>query len=268
VAQTTADQREELRRHRRRLLILLRALLPNRDDAEAAWRETIARISRQRRPSADDFPRWAREVASEHRKQTNPLPFSDDLFRQLAESAGTSPKVAEERPRALGEILDRLPPPEKELLRRKYTLGLTAEQIAAAEGRPAAVVRRDLTILHGTLVSALQEALPDGGPAEPGGASDLGRLADQLLDGTISEDGRLVLETLLLADAAAQAHYHRHVALAVELAWRYAGEPKLPDLPSRRRRLTAREWLVTIAFVLVCLATIAFATLLFTGQLK
>lgn len=268
-----ADLRDSVSRHRHRLMVLLRALLPAASDAEPAWRETLARIA-QRSAAApkDDIGHWvdeiAREVAAERRKSIAPLPFSDDLFRQLSDSAVPSLDVAERRTTVLGEIMQRLPPPEKDLLRRKYALGLTTDQIAVTEGRPATAVARDLTILHGMLVSALLDALPDGGPPAPGGASDLGRLTDQLLEGTISDDGRLVLETLLLADAAAQAHYHRHVALAVELAWKFRGEPAMPDLSVDRRRLTTREWVVTIAFVCVVLAAAAFIALLFTGKLK
>ena len=264
---------ELIDRHRRRLYILLRALLPQSRDAEAAWRQTLNRLGRRSRSApSNDFAQWAngvaREVAAE-RRQSLETPFSDDLFRQLADSAPSSLDVADRRPQAVAEILDRLPPPEKELLRRRYALDLTADQIAAAEGRPPAVVSRDLMILHSTLVSTLHDELPDGGPEPPGGATDLGRLTDQLLDGTISDDGRLVLETLLLADAAAQAHYHRHVALAVELQWKYRGEPESPKftvLP--RRRVTARELTVTIAFVAACLAAAVFIALLITGQMK
>lgn len=259
-----ADQRDLATR--RRLYVLLRALMPTENRAEPAWQETLTRIEESPRASDDSV---ARDVAALHRKSLSQLPFSDDLFRQLADSAPTNIELVERRPQILSEILNRLPQPEKELLRRKYEFGMTAEQIASIDGRPPATVQRDLTILHGTLVSSLQEALPDGGPPAPGGAGDLGRLVDQLLDGTISDDGRLVLETLLLADAAAQAHYHRHVALRVELECKYLGEPtQAPRRMPIRRPMTFREWLVTIAFLVVCLAVIAFIALLFTGQLK
>jgi DNA-directed RNA polymerase specialized sigma24 family protein len=268
-----ATVRDLVNRHRRRLMILLRALVPSAVDAETAWRETLIRIGKRAGAAPkDDFGNWAdeiaREVAAELRRIITPLPFSDDLFRQLADSATRSVDVANRRPKALAEIIERLPPPEKDLLRRKYALQMTTDQISVTEGRPAAAVARDLMLLQGTLVSTLQEALPDGGPASPGGASDLGRMTDQLLNGTITDDGRLVLETLLLADAAAQAHYLRHVALAVELAWKYRGEPELPVVPTDRRRLTPREWVMTIAFVCACVAAAAFIALLFTGQLK
>lgn len=256
--------RDLVRRHRRRLYAYLRALLPAATEAEAAFRETVERITQQaKRAPATKFADWAegiaRQVAAARRRAISPPPFSDDLFRQLADSAGPVLDRAEERPAVLAAVLDRLPPPERELIRRKYALGLVAEQIAVAEGRPPAVIARDLTLLHASLESAVREALPDHAPPPPGGAADLGRLVDQLLDGTLTADGRLVLETLLLADAAAQAHYHRHVGLASELTWTFRGEPELPAVPATVRRVSAREWAVTVAFLLACVAALAFA---------
>ena len=259
----SAAVHELLQRHHRRLYVYLRALLPG-DDAEAALRATAERALRQgERAPPDRLAEWAdeiaRQVAVERRTVMTPLPFSDDLFRQLADSAGPILDLWEKRPATLKVILHQLPPPERDLLRRRHELGLTPEQIAHADGRPTPTVVRDLTALHESLVLALRETLPDAGPEPPGGAADIGRLSDQLLDGTITEDGRLILETLLLADAAAQAHYHRHAALAADLKWTYGGPPPLPDekLMPPRPGLTAREWTITIAFVAALLAVAA-----------
>ena len=94
-------------------------------------------------------------------------------------------------------------------------------------------------------------------------------MPDQLLDGTISDDGRMVLETLLLADAAAQAHYHRHAVLVAELTWHYGGPRALPPLPPQPASpaLTAREWIVTYAFVAACLAALALVIVVIVRQL-
>jgi len=262
--------RDVLQRHHRRLAVYLRALLPGTDPDPHLW-EAAERLLGQagRAPTdrtAERADEIARQVAADRRKTIAPLPFSDDLFRQLADSAGPILDQSDARPAALAQILRQLPPPERDLLRRRYELGLSAEQIALAEGRPTAAIARELTALHGSLVSAVREALPDAGPEPPGGAADLGRLTDQLLDGTITDDGRLVLETLLLADAAAQTHYHRHAALATDLRWHYAGAPALPEPPAEvRRGVTSREWAVTVGFLVAVLAIIAFVALRLTG---
>ena len=259
-----ADVRELLQRQHRRLAVYLRALLPGAD-LDSAVRDTAERVLRQSEiVPVDRFADWseavARDVAAEARKSTIPLPFSDDLFRQLADSADPVLNQCDKRPAALTEILRQLPPPERDLLRRRYALGHSTNQIAQSDGRSATTVARDLYALHESLIGAVRETLPDGGPLPPGGAADIGRLADQLLDGTISDDGRLILETLLLADAAAQVHYHRHAALAAELNWAYRGLPALPELaaPDRPQRLTTREKVITVAFIVAVVAVAAF----------
>jgi len=263
--------RERLKPIRRGLSVFLRALLPRASEAEAALQETLQCFDqRVRRTPATKFAQWcqdiARQVALDRRKHSNALPFSDELFRQLADFMGPHLDHIEKYHERLPAILDRLPPPERELLRRKHELGLSPEQIALTEERSASLVSRDLTLLHAAIISTLNEEAPFGPPL-PGGAMDLGRLSDQLLEGTINEDGRLVLETLLLADPAAQAHYLRHVALACELNWWYRGEPDLP-MATIPRELSTREKLVTVAFAMTCLVVLAFVTFVVGSRLN
>jgi DNA-directed RNA polymerase specialized sigma24 family protein len=257
-----ANVRELVARHHRRLCQYIRALMPDAGEAAMVVHETVKRIGRQVPPC--DLSRamqigWS--VVAERRKGLARLPFSDDLLRQLSESAEPSLDLAETRPPVVSDVIMRLPLPERDLLRRKYELGFALAQIAEAEGRSVAGVARDLAALHGRLVTAVHEALPDFGPAPPAQAADLGRLIGQLVDGTISDDGRLVLETLLLADPAAQAYYHRYVGLVTDLEWKYRGEPALPDVPEPGSRppkgVSRREWAVTVAFVAACVVAVA-----------
>jgi DNA-directed RNA polymerase specialized sigma24 family protein len=264
-----ATLRDLVERHQRRLYLLLRTLLPAASDADAALNETTLRLwarGQGVRPEqfTDLADRFGRDVAAERRS-----PFSADLVRQLADSVGPTLDLSVKRQAALSELFHQLPPPERDLLRRKYELGMTAEQIGLAENRPVSSVLRDLIALHASLVGRLREAIPDTGPEPPGGAEDLGRLTDQLLDGTITDDGRLVLETLLLADGAAQAHYHRHVALVAELTVRHRGLPPVPEPPPVAvPRVTRREQIVTGAFITACVVVFVVLILLFTGHLR
>jgi RNA polymerase sigma-70 factor, ECF subfamily len=264
--------RDVISRHQRRLYVFLRAVLPAAPEADAALQESVLQIwdrAGDVRPDklADFAEGIARRVATERRK--SPGHFSEDLFRQLAESAGPSLDLVEKRSAALSGLMDQLPSPDRDLLRRRYELRMTPDQIALAENRPAGAVNRDLAGLHASLVTAIRERLPDAGPEPPGGANDLGRLTGQLLDGTITDDGRLVLETLLLADPTAQAHYHRHVALVAELTLRFRGLPPLPEPRSPAApRVSRREQVVTWAFVAACSVVFLFLILLFTGWLR
>jgi hypothetical protein len=92
-------------------------------------------------------------------------------------------------------------------------------------------------------------------------------MADQLLNGMITNDGRVVLETLLLADVPAQAHYARHAALLTDLTWIFRGEPPLPESPPEPPGLTRREKVVTAAFLVCCTIAFLIIILLFTGLL-
>jgi RNA polymerase sigma factor (sigma-70 family) len=260
-----ASLRDFIERHYRRLCHYARALMPDAAEADATVAEAILRIGRQSRETrADDLPAWAqyvaRQVVTERRKALSPLPFSDDLLRQLAESAEPVLTVAERRSAVLGELLNQLPPPDRDLLRRKYEFKLSPVQMGQSEGRPATAVARDVAGLHASLISALRQSVRDDGPAAPADAVNLARLFGQLLDGTMSADGRVVVETLLLADPMAQAYYHRHVALVVDLEWTIRGVPPLPALTEptvARKRITTREWAVTAAFLAACAGALA-----------
>jgi DNA-directed RNA polymerase specialized sigma24 family protein len=267
-----AGVRVLVEQHKRRLYTYLQALLPG-DNPARPFRETVSRIERNLNQSTAEVfvtsaEEIARQVASESRKTKSPLPFSDDLLRQLAETAGPVLDQYDRRPSALSEILRQLPPPEQQLLRETYSAGRSNAEVAAIVNRPVAEVCRDLVALRSGLVAALYRALPDNGPPPGGGATDLGRLADQLLDGPISDDGRLVLETLLLGDVAAQTHYHRHAALLADLDWTFGWPPALPDPPmAEKHGLSAREWVVTVAFVAAILAVTVFAFLRLAGHM-
>jgi DNA-directed RNA polymerase specialized sigma24 family protein len=262
-----ATLRDLVERHQRRMYLFLRALLPAAADA-ALIEATVQLWTRGRDVRPHKFTELVDRIAAEVAAGQRP-PFSADLVRQLADSAGPLLDQCEKRQAAVSRLLDQLPPPERDLLRRTYELGMTVEQIGVAERRPAGAVQRDLVGLHVNLVSRLLESIPDGGPAPPGGAADLGRMTNQLLNGTITDDGRLVLETLLLADAPAQAHYHRHVALVAELTMRFRGLPPIPEPPpAATPRLTRREQIVTGAFIAACVTVFLVLILLFTGHLR
>src|SRR5262245_10905623 len=121
--------------------------MPDAAEADAAVAEAMGRIDRQSGETrADNLPGWvqdvARQVVAERRNASCSLPFSSDLFRQLAESAEPVLAVAERRSAVLGELLKQLPPPDRDLLRRKYELGHSALQIGQSAGRHATDVAR------------------------------------------------------------------------------------------------------------------------------
>lgn len=252
--------REFLTRHHRRLYLAVRSLVPMPAAAAAVLRGAVVRLAPWAGEADTAFQgrtdRVIRELAADHRRKTNGFPASDDLHRQLVEHPDRAADPPD-RPARMADILKCLPSPDRDLLRRRYELGMTVEQIGLAEVRPPTAVARDLSALH---ESVARELFRDAAAASPH-AGEIVRLTGRLADGTLGGDGRLVLETLLLGDPPAQSVFFRATTTLAELAWRLS-PPPFPDVALPRTRLTVRERVVTTAFV-VCvvgaLALIAWA---------
>lgn len=195
--------------------------------------------------SGERLRELAIDSARKWRDREKCFPSSEDLFRQLIE--GPRPPGLEAA--RVAEVWKCLPSPDRDMLRRKYELGMTIEQIALAEGRTPPTVARDLAVLHDSICRELfaGETLPHG--------PEISRLTGQLADGTISNDARVVLETLLLADDVAQLTYMRSMAVIAELQWLLA-PPALAHITTVPMVLPVREKLVTAAFVVACVAAI------------
>jgi RNA polymerase sigma factor (sigma-70 family) len=259
--------RELLIPHHRRLYLAVRSLVPVPAEAAAVLREALVRLAPwAAEPEAAFRARADRiilEAASEHRRNAKGFPSSDDLFRQLVEHPDRTAD-ATDRATRFAEILKCLPSPDRDLLRRRYELGMSLEQIGLAEGRSQSAVARDLAALHASIT---RELFRDPTKTSPH-ADEIGRLTGRLADGTLGADGRLVLETLLLAEPLAQTDYFRILATLSELSWRLT-KPSFPDVSLPRTRLTVRERVVTTAFVLSvigALALIAWAVRSQTGE--
>ena len=258
--------RELLAPHHRRLYLAVRTLVPIPAEAETVLRQVYFKLAPWAAEPETAFlaraDRVVAETATEHRRQAKSFPSSDDLFRQLVEHPDRT-AVPTDRATRIGEILKCLPSPDRDLLRRRYELGMSLEQIGLAEGRSQSAVARDLAALH---ASVTRELYNDPTKVSPH-ADEIGRLTGRLADGALGDDGRLVLETLLLAEPPAQTDYFRSLATLSELRWRLT-RPAFPDVSLPRTRLTVRERAVTAAFVLSvigALALIAWAVRTQTG---
>ena len=136
----------------------------------------------------------------------------------------------------------------------------TIEQIAELDGSPARDVARDLsgctpawcrpcgTPLCRTPVRRRRA----GRPTWAGWRSSL-------LTARSPTTVDSVVETLLLGDTAAQAHYHRNAALVADLDWDSAAPVPARAAGRGRRRALGPRMGVTIAFVVAVLAVVGFA---------
>jgi RNA polymerase sigma-70 factor, ECF subfamily len=129
-----------------RLVIILTAVLGDRQEAEDACQEAFARaLARWPRVSGYDLPEmWVRRVA---------LRLAVDLRRRWRRRRGTSDRLRAVRPAdaaepsdalqftELGRALMRLPLREREVLVLHYVADMPVDRIAADRGLPAGTVK-------------------------------------------------------------------------------------------------------------------------------
>ena len=133
-----------LNSHQRRLVGYLRALVPNRADAEEVLQEVNLYLS-QNAGSFElgtDFAAWALKVAHfrvlkwRRRQSRDRLVFDDSLLERLAVTAESLDTCSARRQGALEECLGQLAPNERDLIRQFYgELGATPQSLASSMGR-------------------------------------------------------------------------------------------------------------------------------------
>ncbi|HVK10385.1 MAG TPA: hypothetical protein VM597_16580, partial [Gemmataceae bacterium] len=130
--------RDLLSPHHRRFHLAVRALVPVAAEADAVLRDVLVRLAPWAAESEADFltraDRVVVEAAAGHRRTAKGFPSSDDLFRQLVEHPDRTAD-APDRATRMAEVLKCLPSPDRDLLRRRYELAMSLEQIGLAEGR-------------------------------------------------------------------------------------------------------------------------------------
>ena len=254
-----------------------RALAPTRGAAEAVLGAAILRLDAAHgAETAEAFLARAdaavREAAVEFRATDQRLRLGGNLFAQICATVHESLAVADARPGVLADAVKSLDPPDRTLVHGAYELGEPAAETARRMGLVGTQVERDLNRVHLKLVEYVAAAIPDGGPTSgPSAPEAIGRLVARLATGTLLADDVLVLESLLLGDAAGLAFYHRYMAVIGELTWKFGGVPPLPDPPSpalRAARISYREWAITVVFVSACVAVAAFVGYVVWGYVK
>jgi RNA polymerase sigma-70 factor (ECF subfamily) len=124
--------------HHRRIFGYIRALVPNRADAEEVFQETCVVLWGQfdqydpKRP----FAPWALAVAlnqvrsHRHRQRRQRVVFSDALLEQMSSEEGPFAAGLAARAEALDFCLEALPAEGRETLRQFYVGGATAPDLA------------------------------------------------------------------------------------------------------------------------------------------
>lgn len=162
---------QEIARHQSRLRGLVRCLLVRSSDVDDILQEINAVLWEK----ADDFQpdtdfwAWASQIArfkvvNQIRKYGRErLVFDDAILEQLAEIAADKLEQLDRRREALDHCLQRLPPPQRQLIDLRYAGGQTVESIAESIGRPAGSVRQTLYRIRTALQSCIEGQLASGG---------------------------------------------------------------------------------------------------------
>lgn len=159
-----SDFVELLTAHQPRLYAYILSLVFNPTDADDVLQETN-RVLWQKWADfqrGTNFAAWAFRIAfyqvqaHRRRRQREKLVFDDDLLGVLAEAASARDEVFRERHQLLRCCLDELGGRQRDLIRRRYSVGTTIEEISVQVGRSVAAVKQALFRCRKALVECVE----------------------------------------------------------------------------------------------------------------
>jgi RNA polymerase sigma-70 factor, ECF subfamily len=162
-----------LGQYQRRLFLHVLSLVPGFNDAEEVMQETNLVLWREfhQFQSGTNFLAWACRVAFHQvlawrkKRQRDRLQLSDAFLEAVAEESVEVCDALEERSQALAGCVDRLPSPQRELLRLRYTQGLSIEEVARRAGRTVEAAYRALSRIRQGLHDCVSRTLQQEGHA-------------------------------------------------------------------------------------------------------
>ena len=153
--------------NQQRLAGFVRALVPNRADAEEVLQEVCLYIWRH----ADefqlgtDFVAWAFRIAHFHaltwrkRQSRDRLIFDESLIDQLAADAQSLDKYAVRQQGALEDCLGKLVARDREIVALRYELGATTQEVAQKVGRNVKTLYAALNRIRLQLLECVERTL-------------------------------------------------------------------------------------------------------------
>jgi RNA polymerase sigma-70 factor, ECF subfamily len=151
----------------RSLYLFILPLVTTNADAEEVLQETnVVMLSKwtQFEPGTN-FPAWSRAIArlevfrfrrSRHHRV---LLLGDDVVGLLAERLNEQPNESELRRDALTKCIAKLRTQDQEIIRRRYTTGLTGDDVALQLGRPANSVYQSLGRIRRVLLECIRRRM-------------------------------------------------------------------------------------------------------------
>jgi RNA polymerase sigma-70 factor (ECF subfamily) len=162
-------------RYERRVRVFVSTLHPKQSDVDEilqeAWLVAWKKLDTFRYSGVqpdEEFVRWlctiARyEVAKYRRKNANRLLLDDDVIEKLTALQFDEADYFEARHEALLECIDKLRTRDKELVRRRYQEGASAQDLADWIGRSIDAVYKSLNRIRASLLACVERTLNQEG---------------------------------------------------------------------------------------------------------
>jgi len=157
--------------HQPRLRGFVRCLLVRVSDVEDVLQEINAVLWEKASDyrSGTDFWAWASQIARFkilnylRNSNRNRIVFDDSLLNDLADIAHDRLARIDYRREALESCLNKLPPPQRQLIDLRYSSGQAIDSIAEMIGRPQASIRQTLYRVRQTLLACIESKLKSEG---------------------------------------------------------------------------------------------------------
>ncbi|MBL8798483.1 MAG: sigma-70 family RNA polymerase sigma factor [Planctomycetia bacterium] len=160
----------QLTQHHASIFAFIRALVPDRADAEEVLQETNLTLLRKvdEADRVENFRAWACAVARievlrfRDRRKSSRLIFADDFLELVAEVIVERADLLEDRREALTGCLDRLAERDRDLVRRRYHEAKDTQTVADEVGRSRDAVYKALARIRQTLFECVERRLAGG----------------------------------------------------------------------------------------------------------
>jgi len=153
--------------HQGRLYQYVRMLMPRSQDVDDVLQQTFLVMWRKFDESyaTESFYAWATRIAYlevlKARQSRREIPLLDDaVLEQLVAEEAREPDFLANLKTLLEACLDKLSPPDRELIERRYQPGVTVASLAQELGRPVNSVSKSLGRIRHSLWKCIEESSP------------------------------------------------------------------------------------------------------------
>lgn len=158
----------------RRIYALIRAMLFNRNEAEDVFQETCLALWKGFGDFEPDsnFSAWAAQVARNRvlahckKRGADLLTFGEYSLSLIAQDVAARACLLDSRQFALAQCIEKMSENDRELLHRRYDVGVTTVKLAAEMGRPLNTLYKSLQRIRRNLLECIDRTLRSEGASQ------------------------------------------------------------------------------------------------------